>query len=77
MQRHPPSLRRIPFLLWPLVLLWRLITLFANAVGILITLLLGLLFMGLGLLFMSTFVGIFIGLPLFALGFLLLIRGLW
>jgi len=69
--------RRIPLLLWPLVLTWRLITFFANIVGILLTLLLGVLFMVLGLALCASILGAVLGIPLFILGFMLLLRGLY
>ena len=62
---------------WPFILLWRLVTLIEKAVGIMLCLLFGLALMGLGVLLTSTFFGAPIGIPLFILGFLLLIRGLF
>jgi len=69
--------RRIPLLLWPLVLAWRLVTLVANLTGILLALGLGLLLMMVGLACCATFVGAIVGIPLFILGFLLLLRALY
>ncbi len=69
--------RHRPLLLWPVVLMWRLVTLFANLTGILLALVLGLVFMMIGLAFCSTIVGAIVGIPLFLFGFLLLLRGLY
>ena len=69
--------RRTPLLFWPIILLWRLVTCIANLTGILLAILLGVIFMIIGLAFCATFVGAIIGIPLFILGFLLLLRGLY
>ena len=69
--------RRIPLLLWPVVLLWRLVTFIANLTGILMAIVLGLLLMMVGLFLIYTFIGAIIGIPLFILGFFLLLRGLY
>ncbi|HIJ73396.1 MAG TPA: hypothetical protein HPP83_04765 [Candidatus Hydrogenedentes bacterium] len=65
------------WLLWPFRALWALAGLIAKAVGALLAMLLGLGFMALGLLFTSTIIGAVIGIPLFVLGFLLLVKGLF
>jgi hypothetical protein len=62
---------------WPLRFLWRMITAIANAIGILRTLLIGLVLMIAGFALTGTIIGAVIGIPLFILGFLLLLRGLW
>ncbi len=64
-------------LVWPIVLAWRIATFTVDRTGILLGLLLGLGFMMVGWLLCATFVGIFIGLPMAAFGFLLLIRALY
>ena len=69
--------RSTPILLLPIVLMWRLVTLVANITGILAAILGGLLLMMLGMFFTSTFFGAIIGIPIFILGLLLLIRGLY
>lgn len=63
--------------LWPIILLWRMVTMIGNALGILLTLLLGLAFMAAGYVLTATVIGAVIGIPLFVLGFLLLLRALW
>lgn len=69
--------RRTPLLLWPLVLLWRLVTLIANATGIILALVIGAVLMFLGWILIGSIIGAFIGVPLFIIGLLLFIRGLW
>ncbi len=70
--------RGCAFLLFaPFKLLWRLVTWFEKLIGIALCLILGLAFMAVGLFLIFTFIGAIIGIPLFILGFLLLIRGLF
>lgn len=69
--------RRIPILLWPLVLLWKFVTLIANLTGIVMALVLGAVFMIVGWVLMTTVIGAVIGIPLFLIGLLLFIRGLY
>lgn len=63
--------------LWPLIALWKGITLFANLVGIVLSLTLGALFMFIGFFLTTTIVGAVVGVPLFVIGMLLFVRGLW
>ncbi|MBI2434444.1 MAG: hypothetical protein HYV26_16425 [Candidatus Hydrogenedentes bacterium] len=69
--------RRRPLLLWPLILLWRLVTALEKMIGIALLLLIGLVLMVAGLALCATFVGAILGIPLFLLGFLLVLRGLY
>lgn len=64
-------------IVWPFLLLWRLVTFVEKAVGIALCLVLGLALMGLGMLLNMTFFGAMLGVPLFILGLLLVIRGLF
>lgn len=66
-----------PVLLWPLIAVWKLITLVANLIGIVLTLLIGAVLMFVGFALTSTIIGALVGLPLFVIGLLLFIRGLW
>jgi len=69
--------QRMPILLWPLVGVWRLITFFANAIGILLTLLIGFVLMVVGLVLTWTVIFSIVGIPLFIIGVLLIVRGLY
>lgn len=71
------SQRRTPIILWPLILLWRLVTFIANATGILLALVIGVVLMIVGWVLIGTIIGAIIGIPLFIIGLLLFIRGLW
>lgn len=69
--------RRTPLILWPLVLLWRLVTFIANATGILLALVIGAVLMFVGWILIGTIIGAVIGIPMFIIGLLLFIRGLY
>lgn len=69
--------RKRPVWTWPIIGLWRLVTAVANMTGILLALLLGFVLMVVGSIFCATIVGAVIGIPLFVVGFLLVIRGLY
>ena len=68
---------RVPFLLWPFYSIWRLLTLVLSIVGRLLCALLGLIVMIGGVLITMSVVGAPVGIPLAALGFLLLIRAIF
>jgi hypothetical protein len=75
---HPASTRRrISWWAWPVVLAWRLVTSIANMIGIVAALTLGVVFMLVGALLIQTVVGFFLGAPLFIIGLLLFVRGLY
>jgi hypothetical protein len=67
----------IPILLWPFYAVWRLLTLVLNLVGRLLCSILGIALMVAGVLIAMSIVGAPLGIPLAALGFLLLIRALF
>jgi hypothetical protein len=65
------------WIFWPFIALWNLLALILNLTGRLIAFVLGLAFMGLGILCMLTILGAPAGLVLIILGFLLIIRSLF
>lgn len=67
----------VPVLLWPFYAIWRLLTFVLNVVGRLICAILALAIMFAGVLVTMSVVGAPVGIPLAALGFLLLIRALF
>jgi hypothetical protein len=71
---HPRQ--HIPWLLWPFVLLWRLVAGIVVLVGRFVAVILGLVLMIVGLLVSLTIVGAIVGIPLGILGLLLVVRGL-
>ncbi|MCH8250501.1 MAG: hypothetical protein IH913_12955 [Proteobacteria bacterium] len=68
---------RIPLLLWPFYAIWRLLTFVLGVAGRLICTLLGIGIMIVGVAITMSVVGAPIGIPLAALGFLLLVRALF
>lgn len=68
---------RVPILLWPFYAVWRLLTLILNVVGRLLCAILGLVIMIAGVLVTMSVVGAPLGIPLAALGFLLLVRSIF
>ncbi len=67
----------VPTLLWPFYAIWRLLTLILNLIGRVISALLGIALMAGGVAISLSVVGAPIGIPLAALGFLLLTRALF
>jgi hypothetical protein len=67
----------VPWLLWPFYAVWRLLTLILSITGRLICVFLGIIFMMGGVAISMSVVGAPLGIPLTALGFLLVIRALF
>ena len=68
---------RVPLLLWPFYAIWRLLTFVLNIVGRLICSILGIGLMVAGVTITLSVVGAPLGIPIAALGFLLVIRALF
>ena len=71
------SKRDVPILLWPFYAVWRLLTAILELVGRLVCALLGLGLMAAGTAITITVLAAPIGIPLAAVGFLLLVRALF
>ena len=69
--------RRIPWILWPFVAVWRLLTMILALTGRIICAVLGLVFMAVGVTVSLSIVGAPLGVPLAAFGLLLLVRSLF
>ena len=67
----------VPILLWPFYAIWLLLTFILNLIGRVISALLGIALMAVGVAISLSVVGAPIGIPLAALGFLLLTRALF
>jgi hypothetical protein len=65
---------RSPWVLWPFAVIWDLLTFFLIALGRVLTGLTGFLLMAVGVLITLTVVGAPLGIPLAALGLLLMVR---
>ena len=69
--------RRIPWILWPFVAVWRMLTMILALTGRIICAVLGLVFMAVGVTVSLSIVGAPLGVPLAAFGLLLLVRSLF
>lgn len=69
--------RRIPLILWPFWALWKLIAGIVTATGRLVAVILGLVFLIVGVVLTVTVVGAIVGIPFLIFGFLLTLRGLF
>ncbi len=69
--------RDVPILLWPFYAIWRLLTFMVELVGRLICALIGLGLMAAGTAATITVVAAPIGIPIAAVGFLLLVRAVF
>lgn len=77
MSTNTETAERASRLTWPLRFAWRRVTAFSERVGILRTLILGAILTVLGYILMSTIIGALIGIPMFIVGLVLLVRGLY
>ena len=68
---------RVPVLLWPFYAVWRLLTLLVELIGRLLCGVLGLALMVAGVAITITVLAAPVGIPLAALGFLLLVRAIF
>ena len=68
---------RVPLLLWPFYAIWRFLTFILSVVGRLVCAALGLVLMMGGVAVTLSVIGAPVGIPLAALGFLLLVRALF
>ena len=69
--------KRIPILLWPFYAIWWLITFVFEIIGRVLSAILGIGLMFAGVAITLSVIGAPVGIPLAALGFLLLIRALF
>jgi hypothetical protein len=69
--------KNTPWLLRPFIWLWNFITYIVTLTGRLVAVVLGLVFMLVGVILTITVIGAIIGIPLFIIGLLLVVRGLW
>jgi hypothetical protein len=69
--------KRIPWILWPVYAVWRLLTFILNITGRVISAFIGLALMAAGISITLSIVGAPLGIPMAAFGFLLLVRALF
>jgi hypothetical protein len=66
-----------PWFLWPFVAIWRLLAMIVEMTGRFVAMVLGIVFILVGVLVSLTVVGAIVGLPLALIGLLLFLRGLF
>ncbi len=69
--------RRVPWYLWPFVLIWDLVVGIVVLTGRLVAAILGLVFLLIGVILTATVVGAIIGIPIAIFGLMLIVRSLW
>lgn len=71
------NLKKTPWYLWPFAAIWNLVAYIVMLTGRLVAVILGFVFLILGVILTITVVGAIIGIPLALFGVLIIIRGLW
>jgi hypothetical protein len=69
--------KRIPWFLWPFAALWKLIAVIVELTGRFVAMVLGIVFIVVGVIVSLTIVGAIVGIPLAIIGLLLLLRGMF
>jgi hypothetical protein len=68
---------RVPWYLWPFVALWRLLAVIVEMTGRFVAMVLGIVFIVVGVIVSLTVVGAIVGIPLALIGLLLFLRGIF
>jgi hypothetical protein len=76
-EQEKDSKKKIPWYLWPFWALWKLVAGIVTATGRLVAVILGLVFLIVGVVLTVTVVGAIVGVPFIIFGLLLTIRGLF
>jgi hypothetical protein len=71
------NLKKTPWYLWPFAAIWNLVAYIVMLTGRLLAVILGFVFLILGVILTVTVIGAIIGIPLGVIGVLMIIRGLW
>jgi len=72
-----PGKKKIPWYIWPFWAIWKLVVGSVAATGRLVAVILGLVFLIVGVVLTITVVGAIIGIPFIIFGLLLMVRGLF
>ncbi len=71
------NLKKTPWYFWPFAAIWNLVAYIVMLTGRLLAVILGFVFIILGVILTVTVIGAIIGIPLGVIGVLMIIRGLW
>ena len=69
--------KHIPWYLWPFVALWKLLAVIVEMTGRFVAMVLGVVFIIVGIIVSLTIIGAIVGIPLAIIGLLLLLRGIF
>ena len=69
--------KQIPWYLWPFAALWKLLAVIVEMTGRFVAMVLGIVFIVVGVIVSLTIVGALVGVPLAIVGLLLLFRGMF
>jgi len=69
--------KHIPWFLWPFAALWKLIAVIVEMTGRFVAMVLGVVFIIVGVIVSLTIVGAIVGIPLAIIGLLMLLRGIF
>ena len=69
--------KHIPWFLWPFAALWKLLAVIVELTGRFVAMVLGIVFIIVGIIVSLTIVGAIVGIPLAIIGLLLLLRGIF
>ena len=71
------EMKKVSWILWPFMALWRLVTFILEMTGRFVAIVLGFVLMAVGVLVSLTVVGAVVGIPVALFGLLLVFRGLF
>jgi hypothetical protein len=69
--------KHVPWYLWPFAALWKLLAVIVEMTGRFLAMVLGIVFIVVGIIISLTIVGAIVGIPLAVIGLLLLVRGIF
>ncbi len=69
--------KHVPWYLWPFAALWKLLAVIVEMTGRFVAMVLGVVFIIVGVIVSLTIVGAIVGVPLAIIGLLLLLRGMF
>jgi hypothetical protein len=67
----------VPWYLWPFAALWKLLSVIVEMTGRFVAMVLGIVFIVVGVIVSLTIIGAIVGIPLAVIGLLLLLRGIF